>query len=361
MVKGKMNIVIGGQAGSEAKGKLSAYLVDKYNIDVVAGSLSPNAGHTAIIDGRKYVSHHIPIGAMGAIAKGRKVNIILGTASVINPDLLLKEVVGLGIDPNWITIDPRAMIITQYMIREEERDLIGIGSTAQGVGEARKAKIMRNKDQYRLRDVDVFNRFHIGDTSALLNNYLAGGATILYEMGQGFDLCLDHGIDPIYCTSRTINPATAFGESGVSLKYLGDVYGVIRPFPIRVNNRTGFSGPYAEAKEITWEEVGKRSGATDFEGEITTTTKLPRRVFEFCWSRYMKFLQICEPDHICLQFANYLSVLDKGKREWRDLSLKTRSFVSTLDQISSKHIVDYVGTGPSHEEMVDVEGEEYGK
>lgn len=356
MKRGKLNLVVGGQAGSEAKGKLAAYLVDKYHIEVVAGCLSPNAGHTAIINGKKYVSHHIPIGAMGGIWKGRNVRVILGAASIINPELLIREVKELGVDPKWVMIDKRARVITRWMIREEEKNMLDIGSTAQGVGECRKAKVMRDRDQVFVGSTDLAEIFPIGDTAKVLDGYLGAGVTVLYEMGQGFDLCLDHGIDPIYCTSRTVNPATAFGEVGVSLNHLGDVYGVIRPYPIRVNNRTGFSGPYDEAKEITWEEVGRRSGNLIFIRELTTTTKLPRRVFEFCWSRFIKFLEICSPDHLCLQFANYLNFEDYGKQSYLGLSRETTEMVAALDDLAGRPIVDYIGTGPSHEEMVDMEG-----
>lgn len=352
-----MNVVMGGQAGSEAKGKLSAFLVKKFDVNIVAGCLSPNAGHTAVIGGKKYVSHHIPIGSMGAIARDGDITIVLGAASVINPELLLEEIERLGIPYTSVIIDPRAIIITKWMVREEERNLVHIGSTAQGVGEARKAKLMRVDTQIRANSIRWPLGMSVLDTEFHLNTQLARGETVLYEMGQGFDLCLDHGIDPIYCTSRTINPATAFGESGVSLRYMGDVYGVIRPYPIRVNNRTGSSGPYAGAKEITWGEVGKRSGNPDFAGEVTTTTKLPRRVFEFSWSRYLKFIRVCDPTHLCLPFADYLNYQDRGATRWSQLSAETRDFVSLLNDMAGRRVVRYIGTGPEDDNMVDLHKE----
>ncbi|GAH11236.1 unnamed protein product, partial [marine sediment metagenome] len=90
----------------------------------------------------------------------------------------------------------------------------------------------------------------IDDTVWMVNDLLQRGVTILCEMTQGFDLDLEHGIDPEFCTSKMINPAMAMAEAGVSPKWLGDVYGVLRPFPVRHDEGTYL---YAEAKPLTWD------------------------------------------------------------------------------------------------------------
>jgi len=360
MIKGKMNIVIGVQAGSEAKGKLSGYLVDKFNPDIIAGCLAPNAGHTIIHDGNKYVSHHIPVCSVMSNCK-----IVMGPASVINVVKFVEELDRLGINRRRLLIDPRAAIITPKMIAMEKESITSIGSTTQGVGEARSAKLMRSANAMFFGDLSDRWLKHIGisrdqiiDTSAYLNQCLSSRLTVLYEMSQGFDLCLEHGIDRRYCTSRVINPAAAFAESGVNLKYMGHVYGVLRPYPIRVNNRTGYSGPYADAKEITWEEIAKRCGAPEGVDltEITTTTKLPRRVFEFSWERFRKFVQICNPDYLCLQFANYL---EWGCYKRRNIDELSSSILSHIRNLSITKIpVAYIGTGPDHLDMVDMDMDE---
>src|SRR3972149_6974752 len=106
MLRGRMNIVIGAQAGSEAKGKLSGYLVDKFRPEIVAGSLAPNAGHTIIKDGNKYISHHIPVCSVISDAL-----IVMGPTSVINPVVFKEELNKLGIDRSRLRISSRATII----------------------------------------------------------------------------------------------------------------------------------------------------------------------------------------------------------------------------------------------------------
>jgi adenylosuccinate synthase len=361
MVYGRMNVVFGGQCGSEAKGKLAAYLVHKFNLGVVAGCLSPNAGHTVVAQGERFVTHHIPIGVVGGLLAGRRMVVVLGRSSVINVGMLLQEWGELdGRFPGLLEmmVDERAAVITEEHIREEG-GMTDIGSTTQGVGAARRDHIMRVEGRVLAGDEDGLMPFLHPETSEVLDGYLEDGHTILYEMGQGFDLCLQHGIHERYCTSRVVNPAMAFAESGVSLRHAGHSYAVVRPYPIRVNNRTGWSGPYTGAHEITWETVRERSGYEKDLTEITTTTKLPRRVFEFSWARFHAMMRVCSPDFLCLQFANYLDQgVEGAEREWQ-LTPAVTSFINRLEE-GGKIGVAYVGTGADHREMVDT-GVDYGQ
>jgi adenylosuccinate synthase len=364
MRKGKFNVVLGGQAGSESKGKLSGVFCETEGVDMVVMTASPNAGHTIIKpDGTKLVSYHLPIGAVMCEAP-----IVLTAASLINMDIFIHEVKALGINPRRILVDPRASIIHPGHIHDETSGKMSdIGSTLQGIGECRIGKMQRKgrgEHTYAADTEDVFRAIGVTvlpyPASVVINNHLDMKGTVLAEGTQGFDLDLEHGIDRRYCTSKMINPAMIMAEAGVAPSRIGHVYGVIRPYPIRVNNRTGTSGPYAEAQEIDWQTVAQRCGfpgdVSTF-GEITTTTKLPRRVFEFCWSRYDHFVRVCRPDIICLQFANYL---DWGVYEMTDEEqLRERSEnvnCSVLDFCNELEWhgppVEFIGTGPKHEHMI---------
>jgi adenylosuccinate synthase len=77
------------------------------------------------------------------------------------------------------------------------------------------------------------------------------------------------------------------------------VYGVCRTFPIRVNNRGGYSGPcYVDQEEINWKDVG-------VEPELTTVTKLPRRIFTFSEMQIRDAVRMNGVDQVFLNFANY--------------------------------------------------------
>lgn len=352
MKKGALNIVMGGQCGSEAKGKAAAFLADKYDVKHFACNLSPNAGHTVIIGGNKYVTHHLPVGMMGAVDI-RDIKVYLGPTSVINPQLLEHEVALIskhsGFDPDrQLLIDGRATIITQQHVETEVATMLSIGSTAQGVGEARAARIMR-------RDVkakEVLNPAWLReDVGEIIRTILNEGETILYEMGQGFDLCIDHGIHPKYCTSRNCTPMQALADMGVPACMMGDTYAVIRPYPIRVNNRTGTSGPYP-SNEITWEKVRERCGAPYAINEMTTTTKLERRVFEFSFEQVRRMVDICRPTYGVLQFANYIDWDVYGCERWEEMTEKVQEAIVDMEMETGLRIA-YAGTGPEHNQMVD--------
>jgi adenylosuccinate synthase len=353
MEKG-FNIVIGAQAGSEAKGKLSAFIAqERPGPDLVCMASSPNAGHTYVDgNGIAHVTYHLP-----AAAVVTQCPIVLGPSSLINAATFIAEVDKLRIDPGRVYISHRASRITpEHCSNEAGCGLSDIGSTLQGVGEARCHKMRRDGTVQFVGDDEQFaaTGFNVCDTESMINGYLSDGARVLYEMTQGFDLCLEHGIHPRYCTSKMITPAMAMAEAGVNPHFLAEIYGVLRPYPIRVNNRTGTSGPYTGAQEITWADVARECGYTDDVGafgEYTTTTKLPRRVFTFSWERFRYFCAVCGPTRLCLQFANYINWYDFGVNSWDRLSASTRSFIQELEEEAGCPVT-YVGTGPRNDQMV---------
>jgi adenylosuccinate synthase len=370
MQTGKLNIVFGGQAGSEAKGKLSGWLADRYPLDLLVMTSSPNAGHTIVTpEGDKKVSYHLPIASVMCDCP-----IVLTAASLINVRSFGTELESLGIDPSRILVDPRASIIREHHIGlEEDGGLSDIGSTLQGIGACRRSKMERKGQGHHtlagdIRDVFETMGVRVTDdpSSILVNSLLDQGATVLCESTQGFDLDLEHGIDPVYCTSKMVNPSMIAAEAGVAPHLVGDTFAVLRPYPIRVNNRTGTSGPYEESREITWADVENRCGhpasysvdldypVTHLE-ELTTTTKLPRRVFEFSWRRFQHMVRVCRPTHLALQFANYLDWSCYGSVPGPDSPLAFPPAVSLFIQrleACSGIPVSFVGTGPGHNHMI---------
>ncbi|MCK5604724.1 adenylosuccinate synthetase [Candidatus Pacearchaeota archaeon] len=358
MQKGKFNIIIGAQSGSESKGKLSAFLVEKFKVKHLVMAASPNASHTAYDwSGKKYVSHHIPIGAVFS----QDCAIYFGPSSVIIPEMFLQELTDLEIDQARVSrvfIHPRATIVTHAHIMAEIVAEMAIPN--QGVDAARASKLMRRDSVIFAESIPSLQPM-IDDTTWMINDLLQRGVTILCEMTQGFDLDLEHGIDPHFCTSKMINPAMAMAEAGVSPKWLGDVYGVLRPFPVR--NRDESTYLYAEAKPLTWDLVALQCHAparykpgTVLRDDWAEKADTTQRVFEFSWQRFEQFCQICQPNFLCLQFANHLHWEDYGRSgNYMGLSNITRSFIGELED-KSKAKVAYVGTGPEHGQMIDIVG-----
>ena len=143
-MKGKVTIVIGGQFGSEAKGKVISFLADEFDLAIRTGS--PNAGHTVFKNGEIYRLQQIP-----ATFVNKKCVLYIGAGALINPDILRKEVEHTNTKER-LFIDPQAGIIEEKHLLQEGELVQKIGSTGKGCGAALADRIWR-KDFKLAKDV----------------------------------------------------------------------------------------------------------------------------------------------------------------------------------------------------------------
>lgn len=270
----KLQVVVGGQYGSEAKGACTAYLARtaaEQGLAVVIRVAGPNAGHTAYDDeGRKWALRQVPVAAV----VHPEVHLIIGAGSEIDFDVLLDEVNSLeqaGISVRGrLVVDSQATIIDARH-KEAETKLVGaIGSTGKGIGAARSERLLRTADivsdhagLFDEHDLAVVDR-----TDHLLYHYSRmPEATVLIEGTQGYGLGLHAGHYP-QCTSSDCRAVDFVAMAGVDPSWFDDyeAWVVFRTYPIRV---AGNSGPLKG--ETSWEDLG-------FEPELTTVTQKVRRV-----------------------------------------------------------------------------------
>ena len=106
-------VVVGTQWGDEGKGKITDFL--SANAEVIARYQGgDNAGHTIVIDGKKFKLHLIPSG----IFFPEKISVI-GNGMVVNPKSLVKELSYLheeGVTTDNLRISDRAHVILPYHI-----------------------------------------------------------------------------------------------------------------------------------------------------------------------------------------------------------------------------------------------------
>lgn len=271
--------IIGAQYGSEGKGLLAAHLADEYNVHVRVGS--PNAGHTFYWRGEKHVMQTIPCGWINPCA-----TIIIGRGALINMDLLVKEIQHIEKYypdfKNRLFIDEDAGVLDERF-HEEEGGVDGeihkrIGSTGEGVGVTRIARIQRDPSKFKFfKDVCKKYKLEMCAKSNTPHTITHLSETqrehVLLEGSQGSALSLLHSHYP-YCTSIDTNAAQLLAEIGLAPQILNEVVLVARTFPIRV---AGNSGPMEY--ETTWDYVSKCAGRTI--EEKTTVTKKVRRVAHF--------------------------------------------------------------------------------
>lgn len=347
---GKLTVLVGGQYGSEGKGAIAAHIANDYDVHVRVGS--PNAGHTIYWKGKKHVMQSIPCGWINPNAK-----IVIGRGALLNMKQFMKELVHImSYYPDFLKrlyIDPEAGILDEKF-HEEEGGTHGemhrrIGSTGEGVGPARVARINRDKTIFH-QFKDVAEEY--GLEGCLHDNTPLSivcaqdmGQNILVEGTQGSALSLLHSFYP-YCTSIDTNAAGIISEVGIAPSRVTDVLMVCRTYPIRV---AGNSGPMKN--EITWDVLSERLGK-DITPEKTTVTHKIRRIAEWDNDLFEQSWILNNPTQIALTFADYIDPYLEG---CDDINRLTAS-APLQDFIKKHHIrnLKYVSTGPNT--IVDVEG-----
>ena len=300
MTKGKVDALLGIVFGDEGKGKVVDFFTPKYDL-VARFAGGPNAGHTIIFDGKKFVLRSIPSG----IFDENKINII-GNGCVIAPDLFMAEAQELEAAGYTITdrlhISRRAHLIlpTHRVLDRAYEAAKGkdkVGTTGKGIGptysdkaarvglrvgdiehdfqakyEALKARHLQilsdlhftdfdisEEEQQWMAGIEYMRRFPIADTELIINQALEAGKSVLAEGAQGSLLDIDHGTYPFVSSSSTTIGGVCTGL-GVAPSSIGRVWGIFKAYSTRVG-----AGPFpVELFDETGDEIrriGKEFGA----------------------------------------------------------------------------------------------------
>ncbi len=296
-------VVVGTQWGDEGKGKIVDLLSERF--DVVARCQGGhNAGHTVIIDGRKYILHLIPSG----ILHPHKFCVV-GNGVVVDPFALIEELKTLGefgVDGR-LMVSNRCHLIMPYhhAIEAAEESRLGarkIGTTSRGIGPCYEDKIARRgirigelaypelfaqrvtdnvaiknrilEKVYGVKPLvaeEIIQRYReaavtvlpfVADTAEFLNRSIREGKSVLFEGAQGTLLDIDHGTYPFVtssnstaggaCTGTGVGPTAVDGVIGISKAYTTRVGG--GPFP------TEFTDAIGDAVRAKGAEFGASTG-----------------------------------------------------------------------------------------------------
>lgn len=288
MTKGKVDALLGIVFGDEGKGKVVDVFTPRYDV-VARFAGGPNAGHTIIFEGKKFVLRSIPSG----IFDEGKLNII-GNGCVIAPDLFAAEAHELeaaGYDlKSRLHISKRAHLIlpTHRVLDRAYEAAKGknkVGTTGKGIGptysekasrtglrvgdildnfqekyDALKARHMQILSDMHYADFDIteeeklwmegveyMRQFPLTDTEIEINRALEAGKNVLAEGAQGTLLDIDHGTYPFVSSSSTVCGGVCTGL-GVAPNRIGEVFGIFKaystrvgagPFPVELFDETG--------------------------------------------------------------------------------------------------------------------------
>ena len=329
-----VSIVIGGQFGSEGKGKTALEIVRRSEEPVVAIRVGgPNSGHTAYNHlGSKRVLRQLP-----AACVDRNIDVVLPAGSYIDVDVLLAEIEALDYPQNHIHISGYARIIRpEHREWEKAAGLTrAIGSTGSGVGGAVMATVAREAANFHLpsqaaSDDARLQRFIVDDTSHYLRRHIGKGNRVVIEGTQGFGLSLLEGGYWPKATSRSTTAARALAEAGLSPIDVDDITMVIRSFPIRV---AGNSGPLVG--ETTWEAITEYAGRCDDLREYTTVTGQLRRVGRFNPELVRRALDVNRPTRLVMNHLDYIGRQQHLDDRQGDLQ---KFILQTEDEIGKKSI-----------------------
>ena len=398
MKSGKFNVVTDGQFGSTGKGLITSYLAATHRPKILTNTNMANAGHTAVnTNGEAFIAKVLP---SASVLRKRLHNydpwVIMGSTSAFQIEQLNKELLETN-SAERLIIHKRAMVITA---EHKEKEISGkestkhLASTMQGCGAALAEKVLRLQsvrlaENYSELQKYVFNDtwtrpakimddmslsdpfgimcpHHCDSLHEYLDCVLDSGLTVLHEGAQGFSLDINHGQSYPTCTSRGTTAIQNLADMGISPKRLGDVYLVLRPYPIRVGNvvedgkQVGYSGDcYSDQAETTWETIAASSGMPEEYSKIltdkerTTVTKRIRRVFSFSKRQLMEATIVNGATKIALNFANYIDWSCYKQSSIEFLSQPILDFIKMIEDVAQIPVA-CVGTGPQYDHVIDL-------
>jgi adenylosuccinate synthase len=338
-----VDVLVGGQWGSEGKGNLAFFIAPEYDLLVRVGA--PNAGHKIRTpDGLVYTHRQLPSGTRATDSP-----LLLGAGAVIDTSVLMREIADCQISVERLAIDPGALVIEPSDVQRETGLKHAIGSTGTGGGAALARRIEQRGIPGAVRtakDVPELAPF-LNDSGSVLEQARSRGGRVFIEGTQGTGLSILHGSFP-HVTSRDTTVSTLLAEVGVRPQLLRRVIVAFRSYPIRVG---GESGPMG--REITWDTVARRSGLSAdllVSNERGSVSGNPRRVAEFSWSQLRQSARLNGATDLALTFADYLDARNRGARRFSQLTDWTIEMINEMESVAAAPVsfvsANFDGRGP---------------
>jgi adenylosuccinate synthase len=307
--RGKTAVVVGAQWGDEGKGKIVDVLSERFSV-VARYAGGHNAGHTVIINGKRFVLQLVPCGVLREGCRA-----VIGNGVVLDPIAFLKEVsalcdAGVRVDGN-LFVSNRAHVILPYhrmieLASENAPGRVKIGTTSRGIGPSYEDKAgRRGLRVIDLLDLDLLKKHienacreknmiahalfnsepldpdkmyseyadasrkltpFVCDTGVLLNRAIADGHSVMFEGAQGTMLDIDHGTYPFVTSSSATSGGAVIG-TGVAPTAIDSVIGVTKAYCTRVGE-----GPFpTELFDSVGDQIRRRGN------EFGAVTGRPRR------------------------------------------------------------------------------------
>ncbi len=292
--KGYADCLLGLQWGDEGKARFMDLLSSRDYSYAVRFQGGANAGHTVYHNSQKFVFHLIP-----AAVFNEKCISVIGNGVAFDPEIFESELndlekKGIKCKDRIIVSDKASIVLPIHKKCDAHREKKNpIGTTKKGIGPTYEAKVVRyglkvyhlldnsykerleilfdylekekESDEF-LENLEFLNKYasfvrpFVNETEIILNKALLEGKNILFEGAQAAALDIDFGTYPFVTSSNTLMSSITSG-SGVSTRWIREVYGVSKSYLTRVGN-----GPFpteldnSDGEKIR--DLGKEYGAT---------------------------------------------------------------------------------------------------
>lgn len=337
-----VTVIVGGQFGSEGKGKTTNYLAGRASAPLVVRCGGPNSGHTIYEDGAPLILRQVPCGVLNPQAR-----LLIAPGALIDPDVLQEEIRICELTPERLGIDRHCVIISESDKHAEVKAGLGlrISSTLSGTGNATARKVLRDPAMVFAGNIPALHEYMV-DVLGEVNSAYDRGRSIFIEGTQGFGLSLHHGDYP-YVTSKDTTAAAFLSEVGLSPRCVDDIVLVVRTFPIRVG------GPSGELRnEISWERLKEESGYPHPIAEYTSVTNKLRRIARFDWHNVLRAVTANKPTYLAVHGLDYISYANYGQTDETSLAKPTLEFMSEVESRMGVR-VRLLFTGPQNEHLID--------
>lgn len=304
------SVVLGSQWGDEGKGKLVDILCE--DIDVCCRCQGGNnAGHTIVVDGKKFAFHMLPSGLVNP-----KCQNLIGSGVVVHLPSFFAEVKDMerqGLTcKGRLFISSRAQLVFdlhQRVDKLREAELSGnkksIGTTGKGIGPAYSTKVSRSgirlhhlicdepgawddfvarytrlvetrfkrygKFDYDLKaEIERYKKYrelirpYVIDSIPFMHKALAQKKRILIEGANALMLDIDFGTYP-YVTSSNTGIGGVLTGLGIPPQVIKNIYGVVKAYTTRVG-----AGPFPTEQ---LNELGDKLQQVGHEVGVTTGRK----------------------------------------------------------------------------------------
>jgi adenylosuccinate synthase len=304
-----IQLVIGSQWGDEGKGKIVDMMAAKADL-VVRFHGGNNAGHTVVVNGKKFAFHLIPSGILQ-----EKPIVVIANGVVIDPDVLMEEIIifeKMGINlKKKLMISSRCHLIMPYhkeldQAYENARGKNKLGTTKRGIGPVYADKVSYNgiriydllnwplfvekfKFQAAIKNkiliafgvtpikienyLPIYKKLvekikpMVNDTFAVFQKAIKQKKYILLEGAHAVMLDNNFGLYPFVTASNVIEGGVNIG-SGIPSKRIDEIWGIVKAYTSRVGG-----GPLpTELFDKVADDIRERGY------EYGTTTGRPRRI-----------------------------------------------------------------------------------